>query len=49
MNNLDINSKNDKFPFKDGNYDLAVILLGEGKTRFDVIQCKLCYQDLVDI
>ena len=29
------------FLFKNGNYDLAMILLGEGKTRFNVIQCKL--------
>ena len=41
MNILDINSKHDKFPFKTGNYDLAMILLREGKTRFDVIQCKI--------
>ena len=41
MNILDINDENDKFLFENGNYDLAMILLGEGKTRFDVIQCKL--------
>ena len=28
---LVINSQNDKFPFKNGNYDLAMTLLGEGK------------------
>ena len=40
MNILDINSMDDKFLFKNGNYDLAMTLLGEGKTRFDDIQCK---------
>ena len=41
MNILNINTENDKFPFKNGGYDLEMFLLGEGKTRFDVIQCKL--------
>ena len=41
MRILNINTKNDKFMFENGNYDLAMILLGEGKTRFGVIQCKI--------